>query len=190
VELNAYEIAKYPVTVEEYTRFVEEGGREPVEWDKQVLYPNRPVVYVSWYDAVAYCAWARVKLPTEAQWERAARGQEGRRFPWPHGEPDANRANYRDTGIGAPTPVGLFPLGATPDGICDMAGNVWEWVSDWYAAYPKRKQRNPTGPEKGSDKVLRGGSWSNYALNLRAAYRVRYVPDYWYYNIGFRCARE
>jgi formylglycine-generating enzyme required for sulfatase activity len=190
VELDAFEIGRYLVTVEEYARYVEEGGREPEEWDKQSLYPNRPVVNVSWHDAKAYCAWAGVRLPTEAEWERAARGQEGRRYPWGNEEPNKERANYDETGIHAPTPVGLFPKGATPDGICDLAGNVWEWVADWYGNYPQGRQRNPSGPEKGEYKVLRGGAWGFNATYLRAALRIRNEPGSRYYDVGFRCARE
>ena len=149
VELDAYEIGRYPVTVEEYGRYVEEGGREPEGWDKQVEYPNRPVVNVSWQDAEAYCGWAGVRLPTEAQWERAARGEEGRAYPWGGEEPDEERANYDQTGIGAATPVGLFGKGATPEGIYDLAGNVWEWVGDWYGEYPKGKAAKSDGAEEG-----------------------------------------
>jgi formylglycine-generating enzyme required for sulfatase activity len=190
VELDAFEIGRYPVTVEEYGRYFEEGGREPGDWDKQIQYPNRPVVNVSWQDADAYCTWAGMRLPTEAQWERAARGQEGRPYPWGNDKPDKERANYDATRTGAPTPVGLFPKGATADGIYDMAGNVWEWVADWYGDYPKVRQRNPTGPENGEFKVLRGGAWYFNSLYLRAAYRGRYVPEVRLNYIGFRCARE
>ena len=136
------------------------------------------MVNVSWEDAEGYCKWAGVRLPTEAQWERAARGQEGRAYPWGKDEPDKERANYSETGIGAATPVGLFPKGATPDGIHDLAGNVWEWVADWYGEYPKGRQRNPTGPKKGEDRVLRGGAWGRNATLLRAAFRDRVVPEY------------
>jgi serine/threonine-protein kinase len=190
VELDAYEIGRYPVTVEEYGRFVEEGGREPADWDKQQQYPNRPVVNVTWHDAEAYCTWAGVRLPTEAEWERAARGREGRKYPWGSEEPDAERANFRDTGIQAPTPVGLFPKGGTPEGIHDLGGNVWEWTSDWYAEDPTGSRRNPIGPEQGKYKVSRGGAWVANATYLRAAYRVRYGPGDRYDGIGFRCARE
>jgi formylglycine-generating enzyme required for sulfatase activity len=86
--------------------------------------------------------------------------------------------------------VGVFPKGGTADGIYDLAGNVWEWVADWYREYPKGRPRNPRGPKEGEDKVLRGGAWVNYATVLRAAYRVRLVPEYWSYIVGFRCARE
>jgi formylglycine-generating enzyme required for sulfatase activity len=189
VDLDAFEIGRYPVTVEEYGHYVEEGGRQPEDWDTHSQYPNRPVVNVSWHDAQAYCAWAGVRLPTEAQWERAARGQEGRRYPWGKDEPDSERANYKTTEIGAPTPVGLFPKGATPDGIYDLAGNVWEWVADWYGDYPKGRQRNPTGPEKGGAKVLRGGAWYDDASGLRAVNRLKFVPEGRYVNFGLRCAR-
>jgi formylglycine-generating enzyme required for sulfatase activity len=191
VELSAYEIAKYPVTVEEYASFVEEGGREPFEWYKQSLYPNRPVVYVSWDDAVAYCAWAGVRLPTEAEWERAARGNAGRRYPWGDLTPDQTRANYAATRIYAPTPVGLFPNGATPDGIQDMVGNVLEWVMDWYdEAYSTDEVRNPTGPDFGELRVLRGGSWYVDPGHLRTTDRVGYESGDRDNVIGFRCARD
>jgi formylglycine-generating enzyme required for sulfatase activity len=189
VELDTYEIGRYPVTVEEYGRYVEEGGREPERWDKQVEYPNRPVVGVSWKDAEAYCGWAGVRLPTEAEWERAARGEEGRVYPWGGEEADEERANYDKTGIGAATPVGLFGKGATPEGIYDLAGNVLEWVWDWYGEYLKGKERNPTGPKRGTYRVCRGGAWGYDPPYLRAAYRGRNRPEDRYVNIGFRCAR-
>jgi formylglycine-generating enzyme required for sulfatase activity len=160
VTLKASEIGRYPVTVGEYRRFVEDGGyveerwwkaggfgrsKEPTSWEEQQEHPNRPVTGVNWYEASAYCAWAGVRLPREAEWERAARGTEGRMYPWGNEEPDATRANYRETGPGHPTPVGLYPAGATPEGIHDLAGNVWEWVEGPY--------------EEGASHVLRGGSW-------------------------------
>jgi formylglycine-generating enzyme required for sulfatase activity len=190
VELDAYEIGRYPVTVEEYGRYVEEGGREPRDWEKQLEYPNRPVVNVSWGNARRYCGWAGVRLPTEAEWERAARGQVGRGYPWGAEEPDEDRANYGEAGIGAATPVGLFAKGATPDGIYDLAGNVWEWVSDWHGRYPKVKQRNPTGPAKGIHRVLRGGAWDWDSKHLRTASRFGLGPEYRDNYVGFRCARD
>jgi formylglycine-generating enzyme required for sulfatase activity len=190
VKLNTYEIGKYPVTVEEFSEYVEDGGAEPRDWDKQVAHPNRPVVNVSWHEAVAYCRWAGVRLPTEAEWERAARGLADRPYPWGTEEPDPSRANYDETKIGAPTPVGLFPGGATPEGICDLAGNVWEWVADWYGEYPKGNQKNPAGPKTGDSRVLRGGAWYFQSGVLGAANRVRFQPGYRYGIIGFRCARD
>jgi serine/threonine-protein kinase len=131
---------------------------------------------VSWDEAVAYCKWAKVRLPTEAEWERAARGTEGRLYPWGDPEPDPTRANYAHAAP-APTPVGLFPKGATPDGIQDLTGNVWELVADWYAdQYPKQK-RNPTGPKSGEERVLRGAGWVTGPLNLRALARGRIDPN-------------
>ncbi len=119
---------------------------------------------VSWYEAAAYAAWAGVRLLKEAEWEFAARGVEGREYPWGNEEPDATRANYRENGPGRATPVGLYPAGATQEGILDMAGNVWEWVDDWYD--DERKER-----------VLRGGAWYSLARGLRAAVRLRLEPD-------------
>jgi formylglycine-generating enzyme required for sulfatase activity len=188
--LSAYQIGKYPLTVEEFGKYVDDGGPEPRNWDQQLAHPNRPVVDVSWHEAVAYCRWAGVRLPSEAEWERAARGVEGRGYPWGSEDPDPARANYHDTKLGAPTPVGLFPQGATPEGICDLAGNVWEWVADWYAGYPAGRQRNPTGPASGKERVLRGGSWDGDPRLVRASGRGWYGPEDRSYSIGFRCARE
>ena len=186
VELHAYQIRRYPVTVEEFSRFVEDGGNEPGDWDKQLEFPNRPVVNVSLYDALGYCNWAGVRLPTEVEWERAARGIEGRPYPWGPEDPDPARANYDETKIGMPTAVGLFPLGATSEGICDLAGNVWEWVLDWY----KYRKLRVGSCVSGGLGVLRGGAWSDVSWILRAAYRLRYEPGLRSLNIGFRCARD
>ena len=157
-----FRIARYPVTVQEYKSFVEDGGyqdqrfwvaggfgqwQEPDGWAEQLAHPNRPVVEVSWFEAAAYARWARVRLLTEAEWERAARGTEGREYPWGEEAPSPRLANYREGKVGHPTPVGLYPLGATPERIQDLAGNVWEWCEDWYDPSEK-KYRNS-----------RGGSW-------------------------------
>jgi formylglycine-generating enzyme required for sulfatase activity len=206
VSLKAYKIGRYPVTVDEYRRFVENEGytnprwwqaggfgqnQEPGEWDEQLLHPNRPVVGVSWFEAAAYCAWAGARLPTEAEWEQAARGTSGRKYPWGNEGPNTERANYADGKVGHPTPVGLYPRGATPEGIEDLAGNVWEWVADWYGAYyDESPGPNPEGPESGKERVLRGGSWSVYPRYLRAAIRFRFDPEDRVGNVGFRCARE
>jgi formylglycine-generating enzyme required for sulfatase activity len=193
MNLDAFLVGRYPVTVYEYAIFLEDTEHKaPEDWDEQSAHPNRPVVNVSWFDAEAYCAWAGVRLPTEAEWERAARGAEGRRYAWRDDAPSPERANYRDTQIGSPSPVGLFPQGSTPENIADLTGNVWEWVSDWYdeSYYKQSPQRNPKGPDSGELKGLRGGSWGSGSSGLRAAVRDWGPPDDWFGSFGFRCVRE
>jgi formylglycine-generating enzyme required for sulfatase activity len=201
VHLYPFRIARYPVTVGEYCRFVDGGYdaarwwtaggfgtcKEPEGWQDQVAFPNRPVVGVSWFEAMAYCAWAGLRLPSEAEWERAARGAEARKFPWGQAPADPSRLNYQMQ-VGHPTPVGLFPLGTTPDGIADLAGNVWEWCADQYAPYQEPPREDPQGPESGESRVLRGGSWCSVAWNCRAAYRNWYGPAHRSDDVGFRVA--
>jgi hypothetical protein len=184
VRIGTFEIGRYPVTVAEYRRFVEDEGyqderwwkaggfgseKEPGLWEEQKEHPNRPVTWVSWYEASAYCAWAGVRLPLYAEWERAVRGTERREYPWGKEEPDATLANYRGGGPGHPTPVGLYPAGATPEGVLDLAGNVWEWVE--YS-------------------VVRGGSWSFDLRFVRVSLGLKYEREDRFAYIGFRCARE
>jgi formylglycine-generating enzyme required for sulfatase activity len=133
----------------------------------------------------------RVQLPTEAQWERATRGQEARLYPWGNAEPEPNLLNFNQN-VGHPTPVGIYPRGATPEGIQDLAGNVWEWCADWYGAdYYARcaKQgvvREPAGPEVGEYRVLRGGSWIYVSWYCRAASRGDDQPGHRSGDVGFR----
>jgi formylglycine-generating enzyme required for sulfatase activity len=201
VELYAYRIGRYPVTVGEYREFVDHGGytdrrwwaaggfgetESPETWTEQLQFPSRPVVGVNWYEAMAYCAWAGCCLPTEAEWERAARGTEGRKFPWGNKQPDPSRLNYARN-VGRPTPVGVYPLGETPDGIHDMAGNVWEWCLDPFGSYERHERRNPRGQATGGvPAVVRGGSWYVVARYARSADRDGGRPDIRFVSLGFR----
>jgi len=193
VELSAYSINRYPVTVAQFRVFVQETGYDAgSKWSSDP--DNHPVRYVSWDDAVKYCEWLteklemRIQLPTEAQWEYAARGTDGRIYPWGD-EADPDKANYDDTGINTTSPVGCFPSGNRPCGISDMAGNVWEWCQDWYGEYTADAVTNPIGAGVGSDRVLRGGSWYNFARHCRAALRNYRSPGRRYNSCGFRLVR-
>jgi formylglycine-generating enzyme required for sulfatase activity len=150
--------------------------------------PDHPVVQVTWFDADAYCRWAGRRLPTDAEWERAARGTDERRFPWGN-HWDPARANGA-MAVGDTTPVGSYPDGASPVGALDMTGNVYEWVHDWYAPdyYANSAPRNPTGPPTGTFRVSRGGAFTYPVIMLRAAFRERLTPENRHDHNGFRCA--
>ena len=158
---------------------------------------TRPVIGVSWDEAKAFCDWLSEKtgknihLPTEAQWEKAARGTDQRRYPWGNGEPSCSRVNYNNC-RSKTMPVGSYPSGVSPYDIHDMAGNVWEWCSDWYYSsyYYSSPYKNPTGPTSGYARVTRGGDWRHDARFLRCAERYSYGPSYRYNNLGFRLAQD
>jgi len=166
------------------------GARAPAVWDEaSFATPELPVVGVSWFEADAYCRWRGGRLPTEAEWEKAARGPDGRRFPWGE-EWSAERANGA-AAVGRLTPVGAYPAGVSPYGAHDMAGNVWEWVRDWYGKryYAESPPSDPAGPPAGESRVIRGGAWNFPPRHLRTAARTHLPPETRLRYLGFRCAR-
>ena len=179
VQVKPFRIGKYPVTVCEYAKFLDsrEGDTPedtPKTWEDQLQHLSRPVTGVSWHDAQRYCAWSQTKLPTDEQWEFAARGVASRIYPWGKQPPDDSRANFNQN-LGQPSPVGLFPDGGTPEGIQDMAGNVLEWTGSDFA--------------EGS-KSVRGAGFHYEAVDLRAAGRYWSGPVVRSDDLGFRCVRE
>jgi formylglycine-generating enzyme required for sulfatase activity len=151
---------------------------------------DHPVVNVSWEDASAYAKWAGGALPTEAQWEKAARGPDGRVFPWGDYAESVRRRSATLNDEEQTKPIGKYPEASSPYGAQDMTGNVWQWCADWYDAdyYGNSPARNPTGPPTGTSRVLRGGRWFINAPNFfPAAYRNFYVPQSWTGYCGFRC---
>lgn len=167
----------------------------PSTWDDKDLAgfaaDALPVTGVSWWGAHAYARWRGKRLPTEAEWERAARGGSGRTFPWGD-EAEADRANTAEGGQRGPRPAGSYPAGATPLGVLDLAGNVAEWCADRYAAgyYAAAPASDPTGPESGGERVIRGGSWSQPLASAKASYRSFRAPGATSTNLGFRCAQD
>jgi formylglycine-generating enzyme required for sulfatase activity len=187
VYLDGYWIYKYEVTVAQYRKFCEETTRKMPPAPEWGWNDDHPIVWVTWTDALDYAKWAKMALPTEAQWEKAARGTDGRQYPWGN-KWDASKCNSNESGLERTTPVGSYPSGVSPYGCMDMAGNVGEWCADWYDEdyYRSAPLRNPTEPSVGSFKVVRGGGW-NISDARRAASRSCADPyDNWFDDGGFR----
>ena len=191
VELKTFWMDITEVTYLLYEKCVAVGKCKPAEKYPDMTDPKQPVVGVSWDDAAAYCAYARKRLPTEAEWEKAARGTDGRAYPW--GQTiDCTKANYRECGVGHTLPVGSYLEVASPYGMLDMAGNAWEWVADYYDPeyYPVSPPQNPKGPDSGKYRVARGGSWARPLYGMRSADRGAFKPETRSDDIGFRCAMD
>lgn len=233
VFLDAFWIYQHPVTNAQFAAFVDASGHQTIaegagwswafdgdDWAeldgvtwREPQGPgstiagreDHPVLHVSWFDAEAYCAWAGGRLPTEAEWEKAARGDDGRNYPWGDTPVTGDRANFcdvncpfewaeadQDDGYLGPSPVGSYPAGASPYGTLDMAGNVWEWVADWFFPdyYGFAPDQNPAGPLSGDLRVVRGGSWYNNVNSMSVTFRHRFTPDSTIDLLGFRCLHQ
>jgi formylglycine-generating enzyme required for sulfatase activity len=189
VYLDDFWIDTNDVTVAQYKACVDAGVcAPPAQYAPQFEADNNPIVGVTWYDAYNYCKWVGKRLPTEAEWEKAARGTNAFVYPWGSSHPTTSFAAYGNEDF--PDPVGNHPQGASPYGVMDMAGNVWQWVNDWYAPdyYAKSPDNNPYGPSTTGFKVIRGGSFASNAYNITTYNRAAEPPDFYYDNLGFRCA--
>ncbi|MBI1955359.1 MAG: SUMF1/EgtB/PvdO family nonheme iron enzyme [Acidobacteria bacterium] len=211
IDLPAFQIDRTPTTNAQFTAFLnavgpqgtggalyydaadadarihQRGGR----WVADTGFENHPVVEVSWFGAKAYCAWAGKRLPTEAEWEKAARGTEGRKYPWGDPAPDLTRAQF-NAGWSETVPVGGFPRWSTPYGVLDMAGNAWEWVSSAYRSYPYNPADGREALNAGPVRGTRGGGHDSPPEELTTTYRGRNLsrePQAGHHNISFRCAR-
>jgi len=210
VTLDAFLIGKYEVTNAQYHAFVKATNHRLPEnccdpkynlWNGSAMMDRveeLPVINVSWDDAVAFCKWNGGRLPTEAEWEKAARGTDGRLYPWGNEPPSGNRANYSFDPVSmweGPASIAKknqYQFGRSPYAIYEMAGNVWEWVQDWYDAdyYKASPATNPKGPEKGEARIIRGASWRNTADMLRSSNRNKHAPTERRVYIGIRCAKD
>jgi serine/threonine-protein kinase len=209
VKLSGYWMDKTEVTNAMYAKCVQAGAcavkKKIMSFTRDTYYgnpefDNYPVIFVSWNDAQTYCTWAGRKLPSEAQWEAAARGPDGKKYPWGNSPPTCQLLNFASRivmgggksslCVGDTSAVGKYPQGASPFGLLDMAGNVWEWVADWNSPnYLIKPNQDPTGPTDGEDRVIRGGFFFTDAKYVRSAMRSWHQPEFTSNDVGFRCAR-
>jgi formylglycine-generating enzyme required for sulfatase activity len=187
--INSYNMDLYPVTNAQYKEFVDAIGHvAPRHWKEGAIpagLTDHPVVWVTWADAEAFCTWAGKRLPTEFEWEKAARGEDGRAYPWGNTFDVAN-CNTRESNLKTTSPVGSYPGGASPYGLLDMAGNVWQWTADWYQGYRGTLYELTRYGQQ--FKVLRGGSWYDGQDLVRTTTRKSFDPGQGFSTIGFRCA--
>lgn len=201
VHVNAFYIDKFEVTNGRFAKYVDTIQSEP-PWgfsDKEtpVIHADRPVRWVNWMDAMGYCLWVGKRLPTEAEWEKAARGTDERVYPWGNDPPTPVHAVYglKEGGAETVSVIGNHHMGQSPYGAQDLAGNLYEWVMDWYdedfySSFINNPAVNPRGPIEGTAKVQRGGSYINTPYRLRSSFRTKADPTEQDHNVGFRCAQE
>ncbi len=201
VFLDGFYIDKFEVTNGRFAKFVEAILSEPpwgfADKDTPLVQADRPVRWVSWMDATGYCLWAGKRLPTEAEWEKAARGADGRMYPWGNEPPTPAHAVFglKEGGAETVSPIGNRDKGKSPYGVHDLAGNLYEWVMDWYdeefyTKFAKNPAINPRGPSEGTAKAQRGGSYINNPYRLRSSFRTKGDPTEQDPNVGFRCAQD
>ncbi|MFZ6028392.1 MAG: SUMF1/EgtB/PvdO family nonheme iron enzyme [Chloroflexota bacterium] len=210
VTLKAYYIDQFEVSNASFSTFLNEKGNQ-IEgnapwieeadpdlrihkvdgvWTPDDGYADHPINETTWFAARAYCAWRGVRLPTEAEWEKAARGDDGRTYPWGEETPTCEMANFAGCFYDS-VPVDSYPQSVSPYGAYNMAGNVMEWVADWYVRhYDADDSEDPTGPENGDFRIFRGGAWFTAATQVRTTYRFAKLPVLTFQANGFRCARD
>jgi formylglycine-generating enzyme required for sulfatase activity len=193
VFIDAFYIDIFEVTNAKFQKYVEAEKRKRPLFSKNPDFnqPNQPVVGITWKEASAFCKWQNKRLPTEAEWEKAARGQKPINYPWGDDAPNPNKLNF-DNHIKKSTTVGSYEEGKSGLGVYDLSGNVSEWVEDWHSAeyYLFSPEKNPKGPNIGQYKVIRGGSWRNNKGDVKVTFRNATVPKLKSKTVGFRCAKS